>query len=80
MQGMSRFRRPFGVAHGLVDRNALDPRHGGDRHALALAIDQEQRPDQVVGGQHMLAHHPADPFGPTVASRPHREVEPGSGR
>jgi len=66
----------LGVAHGLVDRDTLDARHRGDRHPLALAVDEKQRPDQVVGGEHMLAHHPAHPFGAPVASRPTARSSP----
>ena len=76
----AQFRRSLGVTHGFVDRNALDPGHGGDRYARAFAADQKQRPDQVVDCQHMLAHHSADPFGLPVAPRPHREIEPGTGQ
>ena len=67
--------RPLGRAHGFVDREALDVGHGGDRRADLCAIDQEQRPDQVVGGEHMLAHHAPRPFGAAVAARADREVE-----
>ena len=40
------------------------------------AVDDEQRPDQVVGGQHVLAHHAPGPFGAAVAARADREIEP----
>ena len=68
-------RRPFGVAHGLVDRNPLHPRHRADRDALPLAVDDEQRPDQVVGGEHVLPHHAPRPFGFAVAAVACGEVE-----
>ena len=70
----------FGVAHGLVDREPLDARHRGDRRARARAVDQEQRPDQVVGGEHVLAHQPPRPFGLAVAARTDGEIERGFGR
>ena len=36
---------------------------------VPVAVDQEQRPDQVVGGEHVLAHQPPRPFGLAVAAR-----------
>ena len=72
--------RAFGVAHRLVDRKPLDARHGGDRRARSRPIDQEQRPDQVVGGEHVLAHQPPRPFGLAVAARPNGEIAAGFGR
>ena len=35
----------------FVDGEPLDAGHGGDRHALLLALDDEQRPDQVVDAE-----------------------------
>ena len=52
----------LGVAHGLVDRKSLHAGHGSHRHAFG-AVDQEQRPDQVVRGQHVLAHEAPRPLG-----------------
>ena len=34
-----------------------------------VAVDDEDRPDQVVGRQHVLAHQAARPFGLAVAAR-----------
>ena len=69
----------LGVAHGLVDRQPLDAGHGGDRHARLGPVDQKQRPDQVVGGEHVLAHHAPRPVGLAVAARASGEVEAGGG-
>jgi hypothetical protein len=69
----------FGLAHGLVDRQPLDSWHGIDRHALVGTVDQEQRPDQIVGGQHVLAHQAARPFRLAVAAQPYPKVEPDIG-
>ena len=67
--------RPFGVAHRLIDRQPLDARHGGDRDPRLGPIDEEQRPDQIVGGQDILAHQPPRPLRFAVAARAGREVE-----
>ena len=40
-----------------------------------VAVDDEQRPDQVVSRQHVLAHHAAGPFGAPVASHADRKIE-----
>ena len=40
-----------------------------------VPVDQEQRPDQVVGGEHVLAHHAAAPIRPAVAARAGGEIE-----
>ena len=42
---------------------------------LRLAIDEEQRPDQVVGGQHVLPHHAPGPLGFSVAAVANGEIE-----
>ena len=42
---------------------------------VLLAVDDEQRPDQVVGGEHVLAHQPPRPFGAAVAAQAGGEVE-----
>ena len=52
-----------------IDRQALDARHRGDLGALALALDHEQRPDQVCRGQHVLRDHGARPRGHAGAAR-----------
>ena len=61
-----------GGVHGLVDREPLYSGHRGHRSADLMAIDQEQRPDQVVGGEHVLAHEPPRPIGAAVAPRADR--------
>ena len=43
--------------------------------ARSLPVDNEQRPDQVVGGEHALAHHAPRPFGLAVAPHAGGEVE-----
>ena len=45
----------------VVDREALDARHGGDRHALVAALDDEERPDQVVDAEPVLGDEAARP-------------------
>ncbi len=67
--------RALGLAHRLVDRQPLDAGHGGDRRARVVAVHHEQRPDQVVGGEHVLAHHAAHPFAAPVAAQAGRQVE-----
>ncbi len=62
-------------AHGLIDAQALDARHRRHRHARLLSVHHEQRPDQIVGGELMLAHHAPQPFGAAVAAHAHRQVE-----
>ena len=41
-------RGAFGIAHGLIDAEPVDAGHGGDTCALVVAVDQKQRPDQIV--------------------------------
>ena len=64
----------------FVDRESLDAGHGGDGGAYSFALDQEQRPDQVVGGKNMLAHQSSGPFGAAVTARPNGEIKPLSAR
>jgi hypothetical protein len=70
-----KLRRALGCAHGLVDRETLDVGHRGDRGTDVCSIDNKQRPDQIVGRQHMLAHHAPRPFGAAVAARTDRQIE-----
>ena len=79
MQGMFELRRALGVAHRLVDGEAVDAGHRGDRRARVVAVDHEQRPDQIVGRQHVFAHQPPRPFGLAVAARADHEIERGRG-
>ena len=67
--------RPPGLAHRLIDAEPVDARHRGDRNALLLAIDEEERPDQVVRGQHVFRDQPPRPFRLAVAARALGEVE-----
>src|SRR5262245_1679293 len=71
------FCRALGLAHHLVDGEAIDPGHRGNRCAGVVAVDHEHRPDQVVGREHVLAHQPPSPFRFTVAARADREIERG---
>ncbi len=50
--------RMRGLAHGLVDVQAVDARHPGDGCAGLARIHQEERPDQIVGRQPRFAHQP----------------------
>ena len=64
-----------GLAHRLVDAEPLDAGHGGDRGALIVAFHDEQRPDQVVGGELVFAHHAARPFAAPVAAQAGGQVK-----
>ena len=74
-RGDVELHRALGLAHRLVDAEPLDARHCRNGHAGLLALDQEQRPDEVVGGQHLLADQPPRPFRLAVAAGPVGEVE-----
>jgi hypothetical protein len=65
----------LGIAHHLIDGEAIDAGHRGDRCARVVAVDHEHGPDQVVRRQHVLAHHPPRPFRLAVAARPHHQIE-----
>ena len=52
---------------GLVDRQALDAGHRRHRLAHLVAVDEEDRPDQVVDRQRRFAHQPPRPVGAAVA-------------
>ena len=75
--GDGEFRGAFGFAHDLIDREAFDARHGGDRHAGFLSVGDKKRPDQVGGRERVLAHHAADPVGAAQAARALGQIEPG---
>ena len=66
----------FGGADGFVDRKARHVRHRVDWHAKVRPFDHEQRPDQVIGGDDVFAHHPARPFAAPIAARADRKLEP----
>ena len=66
---------PLRGADRFIDREALDVGHRGDRRPDLGALDQKQRPDQVVGREYMLAHHAPRPFGAAVAARTYRQIE-----
>ena len=44
-----------------------------------FAVHDEQRPDQVVGGELVLAHHAARPFAAPVAAQADGKVEAFAG-
>ena len=64
------------LAHRLVDGKALDAGHRGDRGPRILPVHDEQRPDQVVGGEDVFLHHAARPLAAPVAPQPGGKVEP----
>ncbi len=67
-----------------VDRVPFDPRHAVHRDGHVLALDHEQRPDEVVRGQGVLAHHAARPVVPAHSAHTHPWIgalgQPGSWR
>src|SRR5262249_10659807 len=65
----------LGLAHGFVDREPLAPGHGIDGRACVRAVDQEQRPDQIMRTQIVLAHQPPRPLRLAIAARPFGELE-----
>ena len=54
----------------LVDAHAVDAGHRGDGIDDAVARNEEDRPDQVVGGQPVFLHHAPRPVGLAVAPHP----------
>ena len=71
----AQLRGALGLADDLVDAEALDARHRGDGIARVVAVDDEERPDEVVDGQHVLAHEAAGPVGLAVAAGPVGQVQ-----
>src|SRR5215468_3206710 len=67
----------LGLAHGLVDRETLDARHRVDRHARLRSFGEEQRPNQIMRAQGMLAHEAPRPLRLAVAARALGEIETG---
>src|SRR5262249_9866081 len=65
------------LAHCLIDRQSLDLGHGIDWYLHIASVDNEQRPDQVVGGEYVLAHYVSRPFAAAVAAWTAGEVEAG---
>jgi len=49
----------------------------GNRRARLRSVDQEQRPDQIVDGEHIFGHQPARPVGLAIAPRSDGEVKLG---
>ena len=63
--------------HGLhqpVDGHALHAGHGGHGLSAVFPLDDEDRPDQVIGRQHGFAHEAARPFLAPGASGPSRRI------
>ena len=58
-----------------TDGQPLDAPASTDAGAHPDAVDQEQRPDQIVGREHIFAHHAPGPFGAAIAARTDGEVE-----
>ena len=74
---MSQRRRPLGRPHRLVDRQPLDARHRRRPARASRPVDQEDRPDQVVGGEPVLPHQAARPIRLAVAARAMRQGKRG---
>jgi len=62
-------RRLFGRAHRLVHAETLHAGHGGHRFAYLFALAHENRPDQIVHRQRVLAHQPPAPVALAVAAQ-----------
>jgi hypothetical protein len=45
-----------------VDAHALDARHGFDRFAFVLTVDQKDRPDEIIHGECIFSHEAARPI------------------
>ncbi len=57
----------------------LHARHRRDRHALVLALDDEERPDEIGGGEVVLADQAPRPFAlPWPAQAGRREIRPAA--
>ena len=67
----------LGLSHGLIDRETLDARHRVDRHARLRSFGEEQRPNQIMRGQCVLAHEAPRPLRLAVAARALGEIETG---
>ena len=73
------FRRAHRRAHRFVDRETLDVGHRADGRPDLGALDQKQRPNQIVGREDVLAHHAPRPFGAAVTARAYRQIEAPGG-
>src|SRR6516164_3693668 len=67
----------LGLSHGFVNREALDARQRVDRRARLRSFGEEQRPDQVMRAQGVLAHQAPRPLRLAVAARALGEIETG---
>ena len=74
-RGNAQIARLHGGAHRLVNGQALNARHGADRLTLALSLDDENRPDQIIGRDHVFAHEAAGPLGAAQAPGAMGEVQ-----
>ena len=65
----------LGIAHALIDGETVHARHRGNRRAGVFAFDDEERPDQIVGCENILANEATRPFGLAVTPKPRRQIE-----
>jgi len=75
-RGHAELQRIFGNAQQFVDRHALDAGHRGHGLGARFAIEHEDRVDQIVGGQDVLAHQTAREI--VTAHAPHADRRKGS--
>ncbi len=84
-EGDRRDAELFSFARGVhdeVDGEAFDAGHGGDGLALRLALDDEQRPDEIAGRKRALGDEPARPARFAISAQPRRRIGavPGGGK
>ena len=77
--GNVQLHRALGLAHRLIDAEPLHAGHRGHGRALVVAVDHEQRPDQIVRGEDIFPHQPARPFRLAIAARANHQIEGGGG-
>ena len=69
--GNHRYSQFLGLADGIgnsVDRQPVDPRHGGHGLTYARTVGDKERPYQIVGAQGVFRHQPARPGVAPVAA------------
>ena len=64
-----------GLADRLVDGEPLDAGHRGHLVAALVAVDEENRPDQIVGRQNVFTRQATRPLGLAVAARAMDQIE-----
>ena len=57
-----------------IDRQPFDAGHRRHRLAIAVALDDEDRPDQIINGEGGFAGEPARPCGAAIAPQPGRGI------